>query len=88
MKSNRITSAGHRSNTFVSRRFFRIFKIRLFGRYKLLKRIHRKIVIDLLYAMAKKYSFKNFDDFIKPDELNEAINMAQIEYMKSVLNGG
>lgn len=84
MKSNRITSAGHSSNTLVSRRFFRILKIRLLGRYELLKSVHRKIVIDMLYESIKM--FRSVNEQVSPQEFNDTMNKAQLNYLNQLQN--
>lgn len=65
----------------VSRRFFRLLKIRLSGRYELLKSVHRRIVIDMLYESIKM--FRSINEQISPQEFNDTMNKAQLNYLKN-----
>ena len=68
----------------VSRRFFRVLKIRLSGRYELLKSVHRRIIIDMLYESIKM--FRSVNEHISPQEFNDTINKAQLNYLNQLQN--
>ena len=68
----------------VSCRFFRLIKIRLSGRYKLLKSVHRRIFIDMLYESIK--TFRSVNEQISPQEFNDTMNKAQLNYLNQLQN--
>lgn len=68
----------------VSRRFFRVLKIRLSGRYELLKYVHKRIVIDMLYESIK--TFRSVNEQISPQEFNDTMNKAQLNYLNQLQN--
>lgn len=84
MNQNSKSQAGHSNNTLVSRRFFRVLKIRLLGRYGLLKSVHRKIFINMLYERIKM--FRCVNEQINPQEFNDTMNKAQLNFLNQLQN--
>lgn len=72
----------------VSRRFFRIVRIRLHGKYRLLKSVDKKIVIFFLTESIKKYTVINSRVGFTPSEFNDVMNKAQLNYLNSLSQNG
>jgi len=63
-------------------RYFRILKIRILGRYGLLKSIHRRIIIDFICGSIKY--FQSEHPKLESTEFASEMNKAQLKYFQSI----